>query len=280
MKVGINTCLWHWPFNWERVDLFKKIEDIGYDAVEMTIEDRSKKNLKIIRESLKKTHLECIICSSFLEGNLISEDKKNVQKGKKYVMESIDLCEYLGADILVGPVYGSLVNEAFLNTEVKNRAKRQCIELLKGIGQYALDKRIRIAVEPLNRYETNFLNTAEEGLELISEVNLENIGLLLDTYHMGIEEKNPNLAVLNAGKHLFHIHAPENDRGTPGTGNVDWSGMSESLKKIEFNGFVVMESGSPKAEEVAKCGGFWRVYDYPQDEMAVEGYKFLRNILR
>lgn len=279
MKIGINTYLWQWPFNSERVGLLKKIKDFGYDGVEMTIEDRSKKNLEVIKDNIKKTNLECIVCSSFVEGNLISNDSAVIKKGVKYVKESIDLCEYLGASILVGPTYGSLINKDFLNPIVKNKARQQAVELLKDIGKYALDKKIKIAIEPINRYESNFLNTAHEGIYLVKEINLQNIGLNLDTYHMHIEEKNSKKAVLDSGKYLFHLHAPENDRGTPGTGAVDWCGIGEALKKINFEGFVVMESGSPQVEEVAKLGAFWRVYDYSQDKMAKEGLKFLRELL-
>lgn len=279
MKIGINTYLWQWPFNSERVDLLKKIKDFGYDGVEMTIEDRSKKNLEVIKDNIKKTNLECIVCSSFVEGNLISNDSAVIKKGVKYVKESIDLCEYLGASILVGPTYGSLINKDFLNPIVKNKARQQAVELLKDIGKYALDKKIKIAIEPINRYESNFLNTAHEGIYLVKEINLQNIGLNLDTYHMHIEEKNSKKVVLDSGKYLFHLHAPENDRGTPGTGAVDWCGIGEALKKINFEGFVVMESGSPQVEKVAKLGAFWRVYDYSQDKMAKEGLKFLRELL-
>jgi len=279
VKIGINTYLWQWPFNSERVDLLKKIKDFGYDGVEMTIEDRSKKNLEVIKDNIKKTNLECIVCSSFVEGNLISNDSAVIKKGVKYVKESIDLCEYLGASILVGPTYGSLINKDFLNPIVKNKARQQAVELLKDIGKYALDKKIKIAIEPINRYESNFLNTAHEGIYLVKEINLQNIGLNLDTYHMHIEEKNSKKVVLDSGKYLFHLHAPENDRGTPGTGAVDWCGIGEALKKINFEGFVVMESGSPQVEKVAKLGAFWRVYDYSQDKMAKEGLKFLRELL-
>jgi D-psicose/D-tagatose/L-ribulose 3-epimerase len=279
MKIGINTCLWQWPFNWQRVDIIKKVKDIGYDAVEMTVEDRSKKNIEIIRENLKKTNLDCIICSSFMEGNLISEDKDIVKKGTDYVIESIDLCEYFGSSILVGPTYGSTVDRSYLDSDIKMRAKEQCTKILKDIGLYAQKKNIKIAIEPLNRYESNFLNTAEEGIDLVSKINLKNVGLLLDTYHMNIEEKVPEEAVRNTGKYLFHLHAPENDRGTPGTGHVNWKAVADSLKQIDFNGYVVMESGSPKVEEVAALGAFWRKYDYSQDKMAVEGLHFLKEVL-
>ena len=279
MEIGINTCLWQWPFNSERIDLFKKIIEFGFDCVEMTIEDRSRKNLEIIRDNIKKTNLKRVICSSFVKGNLISNNCEVIELGVEYVKESIDICEYLNASILVGPTYGSYMDKDFLHLEVKNRAKKQAVDLLKDIGKYALDKRIKIAVEPINRYESNFLNTAYEGIDLVKKVNLSNVGLNLDTYHMNIEEKNSKKAVFDSGKYLFHIHAPENDRGTPGTGGVDWEGIADSLKKINFDGFVVMESGSPEVEEVARLGAFWRVYDYPQDEMAKNGLKFLKNLL-
>ncbi len=279
MLIGINTGLWQYPFNWEKVDLLKKIEGFGFDAVEMIIEDRSKKNIEIIRENLKKTGLKRIICSAFLDGNLISEDKEVVRRGIKYVKESIDLCEYLGADILVGPTYGSCIIEEHIDIKKKNRSRQQCIEALKNIGKYALDKNKKIAIEPINRYESSFINTAKEGIDLVLKVNLGNVGLHLDTFHMNIEEKDSKKAVLDAGKYLFHLHAPENDYGTPGTGSVDWSGISDSLKKIDFNGFVVMECGTLKVKEIAKLGAFWRVFDYSQDKMAIEGLKFLKKIL-
>ena len=276
MKIGIGVTLWQYPFNSERVDLLNKIEDLGFDVVELFIEDKSKNNLEIIKENIKKTSLECVTCSSFVEGNLISDDINVVKRGVKYIKDSIDLCEYLGSSILTGPTYGSVVNTEFLNPAVKNKAKRQAVELLKEIGIYASAKNIKIAVEPLNRYESNFLNTAHEGIDLIKEVDLPNVGLNLDTFHMHMEEKSIKKAVFDAGEHLFHLHVPENDRGTPGTGDVDWDGIAESLRKINFCGALVMESGTPYVEEIAKLGAFWRVYDYLPDKMAEEGLKFLR----
>ncbi len=276
MKIGICASLWTYPFNMQSLDILKKIENFGFDAVEFSIEDRSEDNLAAIKESLKKTNLACILGSSFVEGNLLSSDANTIKAGVKYVKESVDVCEYLGSGILAGPVYGSYINTDFLVPAVKNKARQQAVELLKEIGAYALGKNIKIAAEPLNRYETNFLNTANEAVEFVSEINLPNVGLNLDTFHMHMEEKSIKKAILNAGEHLFHLHVPENDRGTPGTGDVDWDGIAESLKNINFSGAIIMESGSPYAGEISKIGAFWRSYDYPPDKMAEEGLKFLR----
>ncbi len=278
MKIGTGTSLWQYPFNWEGVELLSKIKGFGFDVVELLIEDTSKKNLDIIKENVQKNNLECAICSSFVEGNLISDDREVVDRGVKYIKGQIDICEYFGSGILAGPTYGSLINFDFLKPEIKNKARKQAVQLLKEVGSYALDKKIKVAIEPLNRNESNFLNTAREGIDLVEEIGLPNVGLNLDTYHMNIEEKNIEKAILEAGQHLFHLHAPENDRGTPGTGHINWEGVAESIKKIDFSGFVMMESGNAEVEEMAKLGAFWRLYDYPADKIAQEGLKFLRGL--
>ena len=279
MKIGIGTDIWQYPFSSENVDILKKIKDIGFDVVELSIQDTSKSNLEIIKEHLEKNSLECCICSSFVDGNLISADADTVSKGIKYVKGQIDLCAYMGANILAGPTYGSLIDHDFLEPPLKEKARKQAVGLLKDIGGYALQKKIKLAVEPLNRNESNFLNTTQEGIDMIKEINLPNVGLNLDTYHMNIEEKNIEKAILDAGEHLFHMHAPENDRGTPGTGHINWKGIAESLKKIQFSGCVSMESGNTAVKEMAKLGAFWRVYDYSVDIMAEKGLKFLRELL-
>ncbi len=278
MKIGIGTDIWQYPFSSKNVDILKKVKDIGFDVVELSIQDTSKENVGIIKEHVLKNKLECCICSSFVDGNLISSDADTIARGVQYVKGQIDLCEYMGSGILAGPTFGSLIDHDFLDPPVKEKAKKQAVALLKDIGEYALKKNIKIAVEPLNRNESNFLNTAQEGIDFVKEIDLPNVGLNLDTYHMNIEEKNIEKAILNAGEYLFHMHAPENDRGTPGTGHINWQGVAESLKKIKFSGCVSMESGNTAVKEMAKLGAFWRVYDYSVDRMAEEGLKFLRSI--
>jgi len=280
IKIGIDTMLWTWPFNSKNLDIFSKIKSFGYNIVEFGIDNFSDDNLDNIKESLKNNNLESILNSPFVVGNLLSDDKIENDKAIAFMKKSIDVCQYFGSAMLVGPLYGSGINRDFLDKNIKSIAKNHCVELLKYVARYALEKKVKLAIEPLNRYESNFINTTEECLDLIRLINMENVGIMLDTYHMNIEEKDIKKAILNTNALLMLMHVPENDRGTPGTGHIPWEDIAEALKIINFDGYLIIESGSPNVRSVAVLGAFWRKYDYVEDEMAKKGLEFLENCFK
>ncbi|MCL5985618.1 MAG: sugar phosphate isomerase/epimerase [Actinobacteria bacterium] len=279
MKFAINTVLWVWPFSADYLDLLEKIKEIGYDAVEFAIEDRSRANVLKIKEALKKTGLGSVTCGAYGPArDLLSPSEEVQTTGINYIKDSIDLCSELGSSALVGPTYSIGIKPGFLNKKTKEQAFDRCVKNLKFVGDYAADKKIRVAVEPLNRYETNFINTAKEARELIDAVDKTYVGVQLDTYHMNIEEKSHKSAIETAGDKLFHLHVPENDRGATGTGNVDWEGVHDALINIKYDGVLAVESCSPEVETIAELGAIWRVYDYDQDELAKKSLSFLRGL--
>ncbi len=280
MKYGINTVLWTWPFNHERLDLFKKIKEMGYDTVEIAVEDMSEKNVNAIKTGLQEYNLNCVICGAYgPDRNIMSENRDVQKQGVEYIKKIIDMADIFNAKMIVGPTYSVGIYTGFLNPDNKKRAWDNCVKNLKEAGKYAELHGKYIAVEPLNRYETNFINTAEDALALIKEINSPNIGVQLDVYHMNIEEKDLEKAIISTGKDLFHLHVPEHDRGTPGTGHTDWTGVARALKKISFSGCVVIESCDPKVEAIAGAGAIWRTFDYNQDELAQKGLEFIRRVL-
>jgi D-psicose/D-tagatose/L-ribulose 3-epimerase len=210
----------------------------------------------------------------------MSEDEDMQKSGVAYIKKLIDMADIFDAKTIVGPAYSVGIHPEFLNPDNKKRAWDNCVKNIKEAGEYAGLHGKRIAVEPLNRYETNFINTAEEALELITEVNNPHIGVQLDVYHMNIEDKDLEDSIVNTGKYLFHLHVPEHDRGTPGTGHTDWAGVARALKKISFDECVVIESCDPKVEAIAEPGAIWRVYDYGQDEIARKGLEFLKKTIK
>ncbi len=281
MKYGINTVLWTWPFTHERLDLFNKIKRMGYDTVEIAVEDMSENNVNAIKKGLDEYGLNCVICGAYgPDRNIMSEDEDVQKSGVEYIKKLIDMADNLSAKAIVGPAYSVGIHPGFLNADNKKKAWDNCVKNLKEAGEYAGHHGKRIAVEPLNRYETNFINTAEEALGLIKEVNNPQIGVQLDVYHMNIEDKDLEDAIVNTGKYLFHLHVPEHDRGTPGTGHTDWAGVARALKKISFDECVVIESCDPKVEAIAEPGAIWRVYDYGQDEIARKGLEFLKKTIK
>jgi D-psicose/D-tagatose/L-ribulose 3-epimerase len=157
---------------------------------------------------------------------------------------------------------------------------RRAVDGLKRAAEHAGGHGIRLAVEPLNRYETDLVNTVEQGLQLCAEVGSDAVGLLLDTYHVNIEEKSPGDAFRLAGERLFHIHACENDRGTPGTGHLEWADIFAALGDAGYRGQIVIESFTPAVQSIARAVSLWRPLDAEGDALAIGGLRFLRESLR
>jgi len=150
---------------------------------------------------------------------------------------------------------------------------------MREMATYASQKGVRLALEPLNRFETDMINTVAQGLDFINQVGMENVGLHLDTFHMHLEEKSSAAAIRMAGQKIFHFHACENDRGVPGTGQVHWTEIAEALIETGYAGPVVIESFTPQVKEIARAVCIWREIAPSQDAIAIEGLKFLKSIL-
>ena len=151
---------------------------------------------------------------------------------------------------------------------------------LRKAAKVAADHGVKIALEPLNRFETDLVNTAEQVMRLIKDIGEKNVGAHLDTFHMNIEEKNTYDAIKRAGDRLFHFHACENDRGAPGSGtNIDWEGTAKALKEINYQGDAVIESFTPACKTIAGAAAVWRQFETSQDALAENGLAFLRKTL-
>ena len=280
MKYGLNTVLWVYPFSKEDLPLLKKIRDIGYDTVEMSINDHSEENISTIKNALEQYGLDSILVGiPGPEQCLFSEDEAKQKNGREYISGIIDVCKRLGSKTLVGPAYSAGIHPEMVKSDVREKAWEICVKNFRELGKYAADNDVKIAIEPLNRYETSFINTADDAIALINDIGLKSVGVQLDVYHMNIEEKNLEDAIVRTGKLLYHMHVPEHDRGTPGTGHTDWKGVARGLEKISFEGAIVIESCDPKiGSPIAEMGAIWRTYDDGQEAIAVRGYDFIKKI--
>jgi len=278
MKYGLNTVLWVYPFSKEDLPLLKKIRDIGYDTVEMSINDHSEENISTIKNALEQYGLDSILVGiPGPEQCLFSEDEAKQKNGREYISGIIDVCKRLGSKTLVGPAYSAGIHPEMVKSDVREKAWEICVKNFRELGKYAADNDVKIAIEPLNRYETSFINTADDAIALINDIGLKSVGVQLDVYHMNIEEKNLEDAIVRTGKLLYHMHVPEHDRGTPGTGHTDWKGVARGLEKISFEGAIVIESCDPKiGSPIAEMGAIWRTYDDGQEAIAVKGYDFIK----
>jgi D-psicose/D-tagatose/L-ribulose 3-epimerase len=193
-----------------------------------------------------------------------------------YCKALVDQAVVLGHAKIIGPVY-SVVGKADAVEPAQQKVEFQLVvKNLKELGKYAESKGITICVEPLNRFETDFLNTCDQGLKLLKAVGSKALRLHLDTFHMNIEEKNQAAAIKKAGKLLGHFHACGTDRGTPGGDSLDWKPIVAALKAVKYDGDVVIESFTTDVKVIARAAAIWRRIQPTRDEIAVDGLRNLR----
>ena len=278
MKFGANTFIWRSPFSTDDdLDLIPKLKEMGFDLIEVAVEDPALIDLNILKNTLETNGMGVVTCGAFGPGrNLSSLDEKERNAAKDYLIWMIDAAEHLGSEVVIGPMY-SAVGKARLESEQDREIEWQyAVDGLKEMCAYAEKKSIKLAFEPLNRFETDLINVVDQGLRLIDDVGAENLGFHLDTFHMHLEEKDSVAAIKKAGEKVFHIHACENDRGVPGTGQVEWKGVFQALGEIGYEGHVVIESFTPEVKSIARAVCIWREIAPDQDSIAREGLKFIK----
>jgi D-psicose/D-tagatose/L-ribulose 3-epimerase len=153
------------------------------------------------------------------------------------------------------------------------------VRQLRSLGDYAAARGKKLFIEPLNRFETDFLNTTTQGLQLLESANHPALALHLDTFHMNIEEKHLGRAIRAAGRQLGHLHACGSDRGTPGGDHTDWGEIAAALRAIRYSGDVVIESFTPEVKVIARAAAIWRQIEPGPEAIARGGLNFLRRVL-
>jgi D-psicose/D-tagatose/L-ribulose 3-epimerase len=191
----------------------------------------------------------------------------------------IDQMVVLGCPSMIGPVYSSVGRADAVPADEYKQQWKTVVRNLKQLCKYAQSKGRQICMEPLNRFETDFINTCDQGLQMIKDVGSPVLKLHLDTFHMNIEEKDQGKAIRKAGKLLGHFHACGSDRGTPGNDHIDWKPIAAALKAVRYQGDVVIESFTTDVKVIARAAAIWRRIEPTQDEIAVKGIKFLKKVL-
>jgi len=278
MKFGINTFLFTSPFTNDSIGLFPLFKKWGFDSVEIALEDAAHINPEIVKRALDKNGLKCgSICAAMGPGRDLRGTREEQNTAIDYIKSILDIMPELDCPILVGPLYSSVGRAEAVSEDQYKTQWDIVVSHLKLLSDYAKQLNVKLAIEPLNRYETDFINTCEQALKMIGAVNNESLMLHLDTYHMNIEEKDPAKAILSAGDKLGHFHACGCDRGTPGGDQINWEKISASLKQVDYRGDVVIESFTTDVKVIAKAASIWRNFEPSQEDIAINGLKFLRS---
>ncbi len=280
MKLGINTFLFTSPFTNDSTKLFKQFKRWGFDTVEIPIEDPSHIDPAHVKRELDKHGLICAsICACMGPDRDLRGTPKQQQTGLRYMKAVIDQMVVLDCPALVGPVYSSVGRADAVAPADYKRQWQTVVKHLKTLAKYAAQRGRIICMEPLNRFETDFLNTCDQGLKMLRDVGSPALRLHLDTFHMNIEQKDQAAAIRKAGKKLGHFHACGSDRGTPGNDHIAWGPIAKALKDVKYDGPVVIESFTTDVKVIARAAAIWRRIEPTRDEIAVKGVKFLRKTL-
>ncbi len=253
---------------------------MGYDAVEIPVEYPEKIDGKKVQEALEENELEAIVCGAFGPSrDLTHEDPAVHQACFQYIDDCLTLCNIWNAKFLAGPMYSAVGKARMVSPDQRKVEWERAVKNLYKVSEMAQSKGLSIALEPLNRFESDLINTAEDVMRLINDINHPAAKVLLDSFHMAIEERNLEQAIITAGDKLIHVQVSENYRGTPGTGQTSWTDFKNGLQKINYSGVVSIESFTPEIKELAGTVCIWKNLAESQDGFASEGITFLNQLL-
>src|SRR5208283_4810766 len=264
MRFGINTLLWTAAFDPSHLDLLPKIKEAGFDVVEISRFDFKEFPAAKIRPAIEANALDCTFCSA-LTGALTLASANN-RDAIAFLEDGIRTGADLGASVFAGPFCSPV---GYLPGRRRTDDEWQyAIDGLRSLIPTLERNGVTLAIEPLNRFETFFLNTCFDAKALCEAVGHPAVGVLFDTFHANIEEKSIAEGLRTIGSRLKHVHACENDRGIPGSGHVAWHELRNGMRDLDYDGWIVIESFGFAIKEIAAAACIWRDLAATPDEIA------------
>ena len=276
MKLGMNMLLWSTDVSSEEYDAtFEMLKDAGFDGVEIPIFDREVDKYAALGERLERIGLERLaVAARGPEDNPLAEDSSAAVAATRANLES---AAALGAPLICGPLGAPL--GVFTGAGPAADELDRATAYLEAVAPYAEQNGVTIALEYLNRFEMYLTNSASDLASLVRRVDHPRIRMMYDTFHAHIEEKDPAEAIRSCADVLVHVHLSENDRSTPGAGQVAWAETFAALREIDYDGWLVIEAFGDALPELAGATKIWRrMFDSPE-ALARDGIAFIRSNL-
>ena len=283
-EIGVNTWVWTSPLTDDRVtDLLRHVADLGFDAVELPLEQPGDLTAPVVGKALADTGLTPYVVGAMAPGrDLVATDPDTVERTRAYLRACIDLAAGLGARSVCGPFYAATGRVWRMTAEDRSSAYVSLREGVRPLVEYAGERGVALGIEPLNRYETSLVNTVDQALEafdgLLGLHDGAGLGLALDSYHLNIEERSSAAAIRLAGEHLLHLQVCGSDRGAPGGDQTDWPALLAALDEVGYAGPLNIESFTADNATIATAASIWRPLAPTQDDLARDGLAFLRSL--
>ncbi|WP_434995737.1 sugar phosphate isomerase/epimerase family protein [Arthrobacter sp. Ld5] len=277
--IGVNTWVWTSPLtDADLPPLLRRIAVMGFDAVELPLENVGDLTVEVVRDVLAETGLRAYVVGAMAPGrDLVDAPDAVVRTTQQYLLGCVAFAAGIGAPTVCGPFYAQTGRLWRMDDAERTRAYAELRRNLALVAEAAVHAGVVLGIEPLNRYETSLINTVEQAIEALGPLLGHGVGLALDTYHLNIEERSTPHALRRAGDHLVHLQVCGSDRGTPGGDQTDWPGLFRALDDIRYQGALTIESFTAHNASIATAAAIWRPLAESQYLLAENGLTFLRH---
>jgi D-psicose/D-tagatose/L-ribulose 3-epimerase len=278
MKLGVSAFAWTAKFDRTHLRLVPLIKEMGFSGFEIAMFDPADLAVDDIRRAFETSDLECTVCAILPPGiNPISPDAAVRKISVQHLVRCIETTSALGAKLLGGPLYAPI---GYLPEHRPTKDEWSWgVDAFQSVCDVLDSCNVTISIEPVNRSETFFVRTAREASSLCDAIGHPRFGVTIDTFHANIEERDIPEALTSIGSLLKHIHASENDRGLLGKGHIDFPGIVAALKKIGYNGYLMIEGFGYSPQETNAPGALWADTSVSPEEIASTGARFLNQVL-
>jgi D-psicose/D-tagatose/L-ribulose 3-epimerase len=277
MKIGVSAFAWTADFRESHLEILPRLRDRGLSGFEVPMFDPEKLPAARIRRAMDDNDLTCSVCAILPDGiNPISPDPGVREKSLAHLMKCLNVAADMGATLIGGPVYAPI--GYFSGRRRSTEERKWAIDAFQQLGSTLDSNKLDLSIEPVNRFETYFLNTVQDAMALCEAIDHPRIGMTIDTFHANIEEKSIPQVIRYAGQRLKHVHVSENDRGLLGSGHIDFPVVIRSLHQIGYTGSLMIEGFGYSADEETAPGALWADLDVTPEDIAFAGAQYLRSL--
>lgn len=278
-KFGVNTFIWTENFTEKDLPLIERAKSLDFEGIDIGIMDPDTFPIQQVKEKVKEVGIEVATITPMSQNaNFIDPNPEIRKNGVNLLKQLVDINAEIGSKIIGGEIFAA---GGYLSGSPRTKDEWELsVEGMREVALYAKEKSdLILAVEVVNRFETHFLNIAEDAVKYCQDVGTGNVKVHLDSYHMMREETNITKAVEACGKdYLGYVHVCENNRGIPGTGLVPWKEFFTALRKVGYDGLLTIEAFDPGLKEINKITASWRYYTDTGEELAIQGLRNLKEV--
>ncbi len=277
IKIGIHQHVFTSKLNSENLHIFDFIKEIGFDSMDVNLRNTDFDFTGQMRKKAESLNLILTGGGSLPKTKeIISQDNQKRVEAVEYMKELVRKAFEIGITLYHGLFYATA--GIFTGKGPTKEEFDYAVTGLKEVANYAKKYGISLCLEPANRYENYMINLVSDSLKMLDAIDEPNVGLLLDSYHMNIEEKDMYKSIVSAKGRIFHFHVNENDRGIPGTGHIPWDDVFRALKDVDYNGIVAVESFVDNTIDIASVVAVWRRLAPDADTLSRQSYKFIKKM--